>query len=237
MWRSLLEHLEGSWDQPDSSLWDLRGPRQHYVHSKVIAWAGLDRAVRTVERHGMPGPVDRWRALRARIRAEVCGNGYDAERNTFTQYYGSHGVDAALLLLPKVGFLPWRDTRIRGTVQAVQTQLSQDGLLLRHRTGTGAERPWLAASFWLADALHGIGRVTRCHGAVRTPVGLRNDVGLLAEEYDPVSGRQAGGGPSAASAVALVNTALRLAARPRWPHTRSETPDKRALSNCCIMHI
>ncbi len=208
--RSLLDHLEGSWEQPDNSLWELRGPRQHHVHSKVMAWAGLDQAVRAVERHGMAGPVDRWRALRARIRAEVCGNGYDPERNTFTQYYGSHGVDAALLLLPKVGFLPWRDTRIRGTVQAVHAELSQDGLLLRHRTNAGAEPPWLAGSFWLADALHGIGRTSEATALFERLLTLRNDVGLLAEDHDPTSGGQVGGGPSAASAVALVNTALRL---------------------------
>jgi len=209
--RSLLEHLEGSWDQPDNSLWDLRGPRQHHVHSKVMAWAGLDRAVRTVERHGMPGPVDRWRALRAQIRAEVCGKGYDPQRNTFTQYYGSHEVDAALLLLPRVGFLPWRDTRIRGTVDTVRTELSRDGLLLRHRTGTVDERPWLAANFWLADALHGIGRTPEATALFERLLALRNDVGLLAEEY--VTGRdQTGEGPSAASAVALVNTALWLRA-------------------------
>ncbi len=206
--RSLLDHLEGSWEQPDTSRWDLRGPRQHYVHSKVMAWAGLDRAVRTVERHRLP--VERWRALRGRIRAEVCANGYDPHRNTFTQYYGSHAVDATLLLLPTVGFLPWRDTRIRGTVQAVRTELSEDGLLLRHRSGTGAERPWVAGGFWLADALHGTGRAAQATALFERLLGLRNDVGLLAEEYDPALGRQVGAGPSVASAVALVNTALRL---------------------------
>ncbi|PRC49647.1 glucoamylase, partial [Mycobacterium sp. ITM-2017-0098] len=116
----LLDYLEGRWRDTDNSLWEVRGPRRHFVHSKVMAWAGVDRAVHTVDNHGLPGPVQRWRGLRDRIHADVCTNGYDPQRNTFTQYYGSEALDAALLLIPRVGFLPWKDPRVIGTVEAVQ---------------------------------------------------------------------------------------------------------------------
>src|SRR4051794_37433314 len=131
--RALLDFLEGAWDQPDNGLWEVRGPRRPFVHSKVMAWAGVDRAVQAVERFGLEGPVDRWRQLRQEIHDDVCAKGYDADRGTFTQFYGSRGLDAALLLIPRVGFLDWSDPRVTGTIAAVQRELVQDGFVLRYR--------------------------------------------------------------------------------------------------------
>lgn len=214
--RALLDYLEGHWDEPDNSLWEVRGPRRHFVHSKVMAWAGVDRAVHSIEHLGLDGPVDKWRELRDRIHADVCTNGYDAERNTFTQYYGSEGLDAALLLIPRVGFLPWTDARVHGTVDAVQDELSVDGFLLRYRTDRGVdglpgdEGAFLMCSFWLADALHGIGRTEEATALFTRLLALRNDVGLLSEEYDPIAGRHLGNTPQAFSLVGLINTARDL---------------------------
>jgi GH15 family glucan-1,4-alpha-glucosidase len=214
--RALLDHLESGWDRPDNGLWEIRAPQQHFVHSKVMAWAGVDRAVRTAEHHGHPGPLDDWRALRARIHADVCTKGYDPIRNTFTQTYGSYGVDAALLLLPRVGFLPWRDARMRGTLDTVRRELSDGDLLMRYRNdgGTdglpGAQGVSLAASFWLADALHGTGRHREARELFEKLLALRNDVGLLSEDHDPHTGRQLGNTPHATSMVGLVNTARLL---------------------------
>lgn len=214
--RGLLNFLEGHWDQTDSGLWEVRGPQRHFVHSKVMAWAGVDRGVHAVETHGRVGPADRWRALADRIHADVCAHGYDAERNTFTQSYGSPGLDAALLQLPRVGFLPWSDPRIVGTVEAVQSELSDDGFLLRYRADDaddglpGREGAFLVCTFWLADALHGIGRCDEAEALFTRLLGLRNDVGLLSEEYDTVAGRQVGNTPQAFSMVGLVNSAREL---------------------------
>lgn len=216
--KALLDYLEGHWDQPDNSLWEVRGPRHHFVHSKVMAWAGVDRAVRTVERHGLEGPADRWRALRTRIHDDVCTHGYDPERNTFTQFYGSQGLDAALLLIPRVGFLPHKDERVRGTVEAIQKDLSDNGFLRRYDTEAdggvdglpGSEGSFLACSFWLADALHGIGRTDEAEQEFEKLLRLRNDVGLLSEEYDSHRQRQVGNVPQAFSMVGLVNTARHL---------------------------
>ena len=219
----LTEYLEGVWQRPDSSLWEVRGPQQHFVHSKVMAWVGLDRMINTAERAGLRAPLDRWRAARAAVHREVCERGFDAERGTFTQYYGSNGLDAALLLIPRVGFLPPSDPRVRGTVDAVQRELTQDGLVLRYRTdadptsdhGTvdglpGAEGVFLACSFWLADALALTGREARARALFERLLDLRNDVGLLSEEWDPHTRRQLGNTPQAFSHVGLVNTALTL---------------------------
>ncbi|MGK5498136.1 glycoside hydrolase family 15 protein [Streptomyces sp. URMC 125] len=220
--RALLDYLEGHWDEPDYSLWEVRGDSRHFVHSKVMAWAGLDRAVHTVRSHGLPGPADRWAALRDTVHAEVCAKGYDAERGTFTQSYGSRELDAALLLLPRVGFLPWSDPRIRGTVEAVRRELSHDGFLLRYRPDAdgsadglpGGEGAFLACTFWLADALHCTGRTHEAEVLFERLLGLRNDVGLLSEEYDPRTGRQIGNTPQAFSMVGLVNTARCLSGTP-----------------------
>jgi GH15 family glucan-1,4-alpha-glucosidase len=216
--RGLLDFLEGHWDQPDNGLWEVRGPRRHFVHSKVLAWAGVDRAVHTVQAHGLDGPVERWRALRDKIHQEVCAHGYDADRNTFTQFYGSRGLDAALLLIPRVGFLPAGDPRVRGTVDAVRAELAHDGFVRRYDPDAdggvdglpGGEGSFLACSFWLADALHATGRTGEARELFERLLGLRNDVGLLAEEYDTGLGRQVGNTPQAFSMVGLVNTARQL---------------------------
>ncbi len=214
--RALLDFLEGHWQRPDNSLWEIRGPQRQFVHSKVMAWAGVDRAVRTVENHGLPGPVDTWRGLREAIHDEVCTQGYDPDRNTFTQSYGSRELDAALLLLPRVGFLPWEDPRVVGTVESVQKALCRDGFVLRYRPEhsddglPGGEGAFLACSFWLADALSGIGRDGAAIELFERLLSLRNDVGLLSEEYDTESGQQVGNTPQAFSLVGLINTARQL---------------------------
>lgn len=216
--RALLDFLEGHWQDLDNGLWEVRGPQRPFVHSKVMAWAGVDRAARAVETYGLDGPAGRWRGLADRIHADVCTQGYDAERGTFTQFYGSDGLDAALLLLPRVGFLPWDDPRVVGTVEAVRRELSEDGLLLRYQTHAddrvdglpGREGAFLACSFWLADALHGIGRHDEAVTLFERLLGLRNDLGLLSEEYDARAGRQVGNTPQAFSHVGLVNSARHL---------------------------
>src|SRR5690606_18280396 len=189
------------------------------VHSKVMAWAGIDRGVQAVEHFGLDAPVDRWRILREEIHADVLARGFDAERGTFTQYYGSESLDAALLLIPKVGFLTYDDPRVVGTVDAVQRELSEEGFLLRYRTEYGVdglpghEGAFLLCSFWLADALHGIGRRGEARDLFERLLGLRNDLGLLSEEHDPVTGRHLGNTPQALSHLGLVNTARHLSQR------------------------
>jgi GH15 family glucan-1,4-alpha-glucosidase len=227
MQRALLHFLEGHWRDADESLWEVRGPRRHFVHSKVMAWAGVDRAIQAVERFGLHGPVDRWRALRAEIHADVCEHGFDADRGTFTQFYGSRGLDAALLLIPRTGFLPWDDPRVVGTVEAVSRELTEGGFLLRYRPEVdavdglpGGEGAFLACSFWLADALHSTGRTHEAQDLFERLLDLRSDLGLLAEEYDTVAGRQVGNTPQAFSHLALVNTALHLA-----PASASTAPE------------
>jgi GH15 family glucan-1,4-alpha-glucosidase len=225
---ALLEHLERAWRQPDEGIWEVRGPRRHFTHSKVMAWVAFDRAVKDAERLRLPGPVDRWRALRDEIHAEVLARAWDPARGTFTQSYGSRALDAALLLIPSVGFLPPGDPRVAGTVAAVERELTHDGFVLRYPTdetedglppGEGA---FLACSFWLADALVLLGRVDEARARFERLVALANDVGLLAEEYDPASRRLVGNFPQAFSHVALVNTAVNLSA-PRGPaQTRRE---------------
>ncbi|WP_225961627.1 glycoside hydrolase family 15 protein [Actinomadura algeriensis] len=218
--RCLLDFLEGHWDDPDDSLWEVRGDPRHFVHSKVLAWAGVDRGVQAVERYGMDGPADRWKALRERIHRDVCENGYDAKRNTFTQFYGSDALDAATLLIPQVGFLPWGDPRVVGTVEAIERDLYRDGFVLRYDTSAGVdglpghEGAFLACTFWFADALHGIGRRDDAVELFERLLDLRNDVGLLSEEYDTVAGRQVGNTPQAYSHVGLVNTARHLSGTP-----------------------
>jgi GH15 family glucan-1,4-alpha-glucosidase len=221
--RALLDYLEGHWRDQDNGLWEVRGDRRDFVHSKVMAWVGLDRAVQAVERFGLDGPVDRWKKVRSTIHDEVCRHGYDARRGTFTQFYGSHGLDAALLLIPRVGFLPWHDDRVIGTVDAVQRELCEDGFLLRYRPEAdsdsatpsvdglpGSEGAFIACTFWLADALTGIGRRDEATVLFERLLRLRNDVGLLSEEYDSAAGRQLGNTPQAFSHVGLVNTARHL---------------------------
>jgi GH15 family glucan-1,4-alpha-glucosidase len=215
--RGLMNWLEGNWQQPDEGLWEVRGPRQHFTHSKVLAWVAADRAVRTVEHAQYEGPLDRYRQLRDDIHADVLANAFDTERNTFTQYYGSQSLDAATLLIPQVGFLPPEDERVRGTLRAVLRELGSDGLVRRYDTDDdvdglpGDEGTFLACSFWLADALVLDGQVEEGRRRFEELLGLRNDVGLLAEEYDTRLQRQLGNMPQAYSHLALVNTALNLA--------------------------
>jgi GH15 family glucan-1,4-alpha-glucosidase len=216
MQRGLMRWLESAWKQPDEGLWEVRGERQHFVHSKVLAWVAADRAVRTIEGMKLDGPVDRYRALRDEIHHDVCTKGYDPERQTFTQSYGSKGLDAALLLIPQVGFLPAEDERVRGTLRAVMSELAEDGMVRRYSVDetddgqTGEEGAFLACSFWLADALVMDGQRDAARERFEKLLSLRNDVGLLAEEYDATAGRQLGNMPQAYSHVALVNTALNL---------------------------
>jgi GH15 family glucan-1,4-alpha-glucosidase len=222
--RGLLDFLEGSWAEPDNGLWEARGPCRHFVHSKVMAWAGVDRAVRAVAHHDLDGPVEDWRRLREEIHADVCEHGYDAERGTFTQFYGSRGLDAALLLLPRVGFLPWTDPRVRGTIDAIRTHLTEGGLVRRYDPDAdvegvpGGQGSFLACTFWLADALHGIGETAQARRLFDRLLGLRNDVGLLSEEYDVDRGRLVGNFPQAFSMVGLVNTARHLDGIPITTH-------------------
>ncbi|MFD5751619.1 glycoside hydrolase family 15 protein [Streptomyces sp. NPDC127033] len=216
---SLLGFLESKWREPDEGLWEVRGPRRHFVHSKVMAWVAADRAVRALEEDPtLRGDVRRWRAMRDEVHREVCEKGYDPERNTFTQSYGSAELDAATLLIPRVGFLPPDDPRVIGTVDAVRAELGQGGLLRRYSTAgpavdglPGEEGTFLVCSFWLADALHLTGRAAEAEELFERLLALRNDVGLLAEEYDPVARRQLGNYPQAFSHIGLVVTALTLA--------------------------
>ncbi|ANS64319.1 glycosyl hydrolase [Streptomyces lincolnensis] len=215
---ALMEFLGSAWRQPDEGLWEVRGGRRHFVHSKVMVWVAADRAVGTLEAHpDLPGDLDGWRALRDEVHREVCEKGYDAGRNTFTQYYGSRELDAALLLIPRVGFLPPDDPRVVGTIDAVRDELGHGGLLRRYSATEspvdglpGGEGTFLACSFWLADALHMTGRTKEARELFERLVDLANDVGLLSEEYDPVAGVQLGNVPQAFSHVGLVNTALAL---------------------------
>ncbi|CAL9408606.1 Trehalase [Streptomyces sp. enrichment culture] len=219
---ALMDFLRENWQQPDEGLWEVRGGRRQFVHSKVMVWVAADRAVRTLEQHPeLHGDLDGWRALRDEVHREVCEKGYDPERNTFTQAYGSRELDAALLLIPRVGFLPPDDPRVIGTIDAVREELDHGGLLRRYSTTDsevpadvdglpGSEGTFLVCSFWLADALFMTGRTKEARELFERLVGLANDVGLLAEEYDPVAGRQLGNFPQAFSHIGLVNTALAL---------------------------
>jgi GH15 family glucan-1,4-alpha-glucosidase len=214
---ALMNHLEGNWDQPDNGLWEMRGPRRHFTHSKVMAWVAADRMASAVRTHPeLEGPVDRWEALGDTIRADVLAHGYDAERNTFTQSYDGAGLDAALLMIPRVGFLPPNDSRVLGTITAIQQDLTEGGLIKRYDTSSsddglsGAEGLFLACSFWLVDALHLAGRRTEATTLFEHLLDLRNDVGLLSEEWDPVAGRQLGNTPQAFSHFPLVTSALQL---------------------------
>ncbi|MFG2549116.1 glycoside hydrolase family 15 protein [Streptomyces sp. NPDC048581] len=214
---ALIDWLSSQWRQPDEGLWEVRGGRRHFVHSKVMVWVAADRAVRTLEESpSLEGDLAGWREFRDEVHREVCEKGYDAERNTFTQSYGSRELDAALLLIPRVGFLPPDDPRVIGTIDAIRAELSHAGFLRRYSQETpvdglpGGEGTFLACSFWLAEALHMTGRTQEAHELFDRLVRLANDVGLLSEEYDPVAARQLGNFPQAFSHIGLVNTALAL---------------------------
>ena len=216
--KQLLKVVDESWKQKDAGIWEVRGPTRHFTHSKVMAWVAMDRAVLSVEQSGLEGPVEKWRATRAAIHAEICDQGFDSKRNSFTQSYGSKELDASLLLMATVGFLPPSDPRIVGTVAAIQRELMREGFVCRYPTtedgdidglpkGEGA---FLACTFWLADNLAMMGRKDEAKELFERLLELRNDVGLLAEEYDPRGKRQLGNFPQAFSHVGLVNTAFNL---------------------------
>jgi GH15 family glucan-1,4-alpha-glucosidase len=213
---ALMEFLEGAWDQPDNGLWEMRGPRRHFTHSKVMAWVAADRMVKAVQESGLPGPGGRWAALRKQIHDDVMTHGFDQKRNTFVQSYGSSELDASLLLIPRVGFLPHDHPRVVGTVDAVQKNLTEDGFVLRYHPEAsndglpGTEGVFLACSFWLADALLGIGRRDEAVDLFERLLSLRNDVGLLSEEWDPRNNRQLGNTPQAFSHFPLIHCALQL---------------------------
>ena len=237
--KAMLLYLEQHWFEPDEGIWEMRGGRRHYVHSKVMAWVAFDRAVKSAEHFGLSGPVDRWRMLRDRIHDDVCTKGVDSVRGNFVQSYGSSQVDAALLLIPLVGFLPPEDPRVRSTVEAIERELKVDGLVLRYRTESDAdglppgEGAFLACSFWLVDALAMMGRRDEAERMFENLLSIRNDLGLLAEEFDPGSRRQLGNFPQAFSHIGLINSAHALAPRAEGapserqpdgePHRASET--------------
>jgi GH15 family glucan-1,4-alpha-glucosidase len=226
--RALMDFLESNWREPDEGIWEVRGPRRHFTHSKVMAWAAVDRAVKAVEFYGQRGPLKRWRALRETIHREVLECGFDPELGTFVQFYGAKQADASLLMIPLVGFLPASDRRMRGTVAAIERELCPDGLVLRYAPGgsesvdglPAGEGTFLACSFWLADNLALLGRHDEARELFERLLDLRNDVGLLAEEYDAKTGRLLGNFPQAFSHVALVNTARQLS-RPQDRPTRA----------------
>jgi GH15 family glucan-1,4-alpha-glucosidase len=215
---ALMDFLESNWQRPDEGLWEIRGPRRHFTHSKVMAWVAVDRAIEAVESYHLGGPAERWRALRQQLHDEVCERGYDAERNTFVQSYGSDRLDASLLLIPLVGFLDAGDERVRGTLDAIQRELCNDGFVQRYDSEDASsidglppgEGAFLACSFWLADNLALVGRYDQAREQFERLLALRNDLGLLAEEYDPKLGRLLGNFPQAFSHVPLVNTARGL---------------------------
>jgi GH15 family glucan-1,4-alpha-glucosidase len=214
--RALIDFVASNWDKPDNGIWEMRGEARHFTHSKVMAWVALDCAIKDAEQYRLKAPLARWRKLRARMHAQICEKGYDARKRTFVQYYGADHVDGSLLLLPLVGFLPAKDPRVRGTVAAVRRDLAVDGLVARYRTHpdvdglpTG-EGMFLPCSFWLADNLALDGQRAAAERLFRRLLGLANDVGLFAEEYDPRARRQLGNFPQALTHVALINTACNL---------------------------
>jgi GH15 family glucan-1,4-alpha-glucosidase len=227
--KALVTHLESAWMEPDEGIWEVRGPRRHFTHSKVMAWVAVDRAVKAIEQFGLDGPIDRWRAIRDTIHGEVCAHGFDARQGTFVQSYGSSLLDASLLMMPLVGFLPASDPRIRGTVEAIERHLTHDGFVSRYDTAPDVdglppgEASFLLCSFWLVDNLTLLGRHDDAQRLFERLLAVRNDVGLLAEGYDTHRGRQAGNFPQAFSHVGLINSALNLS-RSRAPAVERSTP-------------
>jgi GH15 family glucan-1,4-alpha-glucosidase len=231
--KTLLGYLADTWSSPDAGIWEIRGEPRHFVHSKAMAWVAFDRAVRTVEEQDLDGPVDSWRALRDAIHAQVCERGFDEELGSFVQSFGSKELDASLLLLPLVGFLPASDPRIVGTIEAIERDLLQDGLVLRYRTHEkgvvdglpAGEGVFLPCSFWLVDCYELTGRHDDAQALFERLAGLANDVGLLAEEYDPVGKRLLGNFPQAFTHLALVNSAFNL-----LPHLPSPMKRRHAVA-------
>ncbi len=215
---TLLSHLEGIWQQPDSGIWETRGGPQQFTYSKMMAWVAFDRAVLLGEQLGYEAPLEKWRSIRDVIHAEICAKAFNQKKNSFAQFYGSDQLDAALLLMPSVGFLPGDDPRVRGTVEAIERELMPDGLVLRYDTSKSpdglppGEGVFLACSFWMVSALKAIGRIDDARALFEKLLALRNDLGLLSEEYDIGRKRLVGNFPQAFSHIALVNAAYELAA-------------------------
>ena len=226
--KHLMRALADRWKEPDDGIWEVRGPRRHFTHSKVMAWVAVDRAVRSVERLGLEGPVDRWKRLREEIHREVCEKGYNSKRGAFTWYYGSGSLDAALLMIPLIGFLPATDPRVTGTVEAIQRELMADGFVKRYRAEIhsrvdglpGGEGAFLPCTFWLADNLVLQGRTQEARDIFERLLAVRNDVGLLSEEYDPGKGTFLGNFPQAFTHVSLINTAANLTSAAGPAHDR-----------------
>jgi len=220
--RALMTYVEENWMRPDNGIWEIRGPQRHFTHSRVMVWAAFDCAIRAVREFGLEGPAERWQEIRDEIRDEIEQRGWDAERGTYTQYFGSEGVDASLLQLPQVGYLAPDDPRMVSTVEAIERELLHDGLLLRYRTDTGVdglpagEHPFLACSFWLVEQYASSGRMDDARVLMDRLVSFTNDVGLLSEEYDVAGDRQVGNVPQALSHLALVRAADAIA-RPSAP--------------------
>ncbi len=214
--KALHASLETLWREPDDGIWEVRGPRRHFTHSKMMAWVAFDRAVRSAEEFHLDGPIDRWKKIRDEIHAEVCREGYNADRGAFVQYYGSDQLDASLLMMPLVGFLPASDPRVKSTIEAIERELVVDGFVQRYASTADAdglppgEGTFLPCSFWLVDTLNLLGRCDDARRLFDRLVGLCNDVGLLAEEYDPNLRRLVGNFPQAFSHVALINSAFNL---------------------------
>jgi len=213
---ALVDHLEKIWQEPDDGIWEVRGGRKHFVHSKVMAWVAFDRAIKSAEEFDLKAPLEHWRTVRDTIHAQVCARGFDTARDSFVQSYGSTALDAALLLIPKVRFLPPTDPRVKGTLAAIEKELVRDGLVLRYDSGITedglppGEGAFLACSFWLVDNYVLQERYDEAHALFERLLSLRNDVGLLAEEYDPVGKRQLGNFPQAFSHLSLINSARNL---------------------------
>lgn len=218
MQRALLSFLTDNWQRPDHGIWEIRGEERHFTHSRVMVWAAFDRGVRAVREFGLPGEDDRWQELADRVRAEVLAHGYDARRGRFRQHYDSDEVDAALLQLPQVGFVAPDDERMLGTVAAIEQDLLREGLLLRYRTDSGVdglageEHPFMACAFWLVEQYAASGRLADAEALMERSLATASDVGLLAEEYDPLRRRQMGNTPQALSHLALVRAADAIAA-------------------------
>ncbi|MGA9344831.1 MAG: glycoside hydrolase family 15 protein [Nocardioidaceae bacterium] len=213
---SLVNELAKHWDEPDNGLWEVRGPRRHFTHSRLMVWVAFDRMVKGVEDHGLKGPVEHWKSVRDEVRERILTEGYDEQRGTFVQHSQTKDVDASLLLLPLVGFLPCDDPRVLGTIKAVEQDLMRDGLVLRYQTQsgvdglTGDEHPFLACSYWLVSALAHAGRVDDATALMDHLLARTNDLGLLSEEYDPIRERMVGNFPQAFSHLALVGAAIAL---------------------------
>jgi GH15 family glucan-1,4-alpha-glucosidase len=226
--REMLVHVEKVWREPDEGIWEVRSKREHFTYSKAMAWVAFDRAIKSAEKWNLPAPLARWRKIRQEIHEDVCARGFDRELNSFVRAYGTQELDASLLLLPAIGFLPGEDPRIRGTVAAIERRLMRDGLVYRYHQDEsddglrGDEGVFLACSFWLADAYLLCGRREDAVALFERLLSLRNDVGLLSEEYEPRSRRFVGNFPQAFSHLALVNTASNIAHHEKPAEQRSD---------------